>query len=210
MTLWVTLVVFGGYVSLLIELVFLHVPSVASSRGIYLAPTQLVGGYSPKYQRLYGWPLAAKVLVFGVPLLIVYAVYTYPLLVGWWGADLLGDYVFHPFVLTDLLGAALIVGGRALALAAVSTIRRDNEQSGISFRLHTAGPFRRSRNPGLLGMYAFVVGLWLTAPSAAMLLGIFLYVLYMHLKVCMEEDFLTHKFGSTYVEYQLRTGRYLS
>jgi protein-S-isoprenylcysteine O-methyltransferase Ste14 len=210
MTPWVTLIVLGGYLSLLIELTFLHVPSVASSRRIYLASAELVDGFSPKYQRVFGWPFAAKVLVFGSPLLVIYAVYAYPLLVGWRGADLLGDYVFHPTVLTDLLGVALIAGGRACALAAVLTIRRDNEQSGISFRLHTAGPFRWSRNPGLLGMYAFVVGLWLTAPSAAMLLGIFLYVFYMHLKVRMEEDFLTHKFGSAYVEYQLRTGRYLS
>ena len=210
MTLWVTVIVLCGYASLLVELTVLHVPSVASSRRILQASNKVVGGYSLQYRRLFGWPLAARLVAFGAPLLVVYGIYAYPLLVGWWGADLLGDYMFQPFVITDLLGAALIVGGRALALAAVSTIRRDNEQSGSSFRVHTAGPFRWSRNPGLLGMYAFVAGLWLTSPSAAMLLGIFVYGLYMHFKVRMEEDFLAQKFGSSYVEYQLRTGRYLS
>lgn len=210
MTLWVTVLVLCGYVSLLLELTLLHVPSVASSRRILRASNELAHGYSAKYQRFFGWPLAVRLVAFGVPLLVVYAVFAYPLLVVWRGADLLGDYVFQPFVVTDLTGAALIVGGRAVALAAVVTIRRDNEQSGNSFRLHTAGPFRWSRNPGLLGMYAFVLGLWLTAPSAAMLLGIVLYVLYMHLKVCMEEDFLVRKFGNSYLAYRLRTGRYLS
>ena len=148
-------------------------------------------------------------LAFGLPLLLIYGVYAYPLLVLWSGADPLGDYLLSPAVVTDVLGAALVVCGRALALGAVLTIRRENDQSGDSFRLHTAGPFRWSRNPGLLGMYLFVGGLWLITPSATMLLGIVLYVAYMDFKVRMEEDFLANKFGSSYLEYRLRTGRYL-
>lgn len=199
----------AGYASLAIELTLLHVASVASSRGIWWAPAELVAGYSPKYRRVFRWPLIARVLVFGLPLLLVYGVYAYPLLVLALGPDLLDDYVFAPAMPTDLLGAALVVGGRVLALGAVLTIRRENEQTGDSFRLHTAGPFRWSRNPGLLGMYLFAGGLWLLAPSAAMLLGIVVYVAYMDFKVRLEEDFLTNKFGISYSEYRLRTGRYL-
>jgi protein-S-isoprenylcysteine O-methyltransferase Ste14 len=209
MTTWVAAFVVAGYASLAIELTLLHVASIASSRRIWSAPAELVDGYSPKYRRVFGLPLPAKLLAFGLPLLIVYCVYAYPLVVLFAGADLLDDYVFAPSTPTDLLGVALIVSGRALALGAVLTIRRDNDQAGDSFRLHTAGPFRWSRNPGLLGMYLFVGGLWLTAPSAAVLLGIVLYAVYMDFKVRMEEDFLTNKFGSSYADYRLRTGRYL-
>ena len=209
MMTWVAVIVVAAYASLAIELTLLHVASVASSRGIWSAPSDLVDGYSPLYRRVFRLPRAAKVLAFGLPLLLIYGVYAYPLLVLGSGADPLGDYLWSPAVWTDVLGAALVVCGRALALGAVLTIRRENDQSGNSFRLHTAGPFRWSRNPGLLGMYLFVGGLWLITPSATMLLGIVLYVAYMDFKVRMEEDFLANKFGSSYLEYRLRTGRYL-
>jgi protein-S-isoprenylcysteine O-methyltransferase Ste14 len=209
MTTWAAAFLVAGYASLAIELTLLHVASVASSRGIWSAPADLVEGYSPKYRRVFGLPLPAKLLAFGLPLLIVYCVYAYPLLVLWAGPDLLDDYLFAPSAPTDLLAVALIVFGRALALRAVLALRRDNDRAGDSFRLHTAGPFRWSRNPGLLGMYLFVGGLWLTTPSTAMLLGVVLYAIYMDFKVRMEEDFLTNKFGSSYADYRLRTGRYL-
>jgi protein-S-isoprenylcysteine O-methyltransferase Ste14 len=208
-TTWVAAFLVAGYASLAIELTLLHVASVASSRGIWSAPAELVDGYSPRYRRAFGLPLPAKLLAFGLPLLIVYCVYAYPLVVLWVGPDPIDDYVFAPSTPTDLLAAALIVCGRALALGAVLALRRDNDQAGNSFRLHTAGPFRWSRNPGLLGMYLFVGGLWFATPSTAMLLGVVLYAAYMDFKVRMEEDFLTNKFGSSYTDYQLRTGRYL-
>jgi protein-S-isoprenylcysteine O-methyltransferase Ste14 len=209
MTAWVTAFLVAGYASLAIELTLLHVASVASSRGIWSAHADLVDGYSPKFRRLFGLPLPAKLLAFGLPLLVVYCVYAYPLVVLWAGPDLLDDYLLRPSAATDVLAVALIGCGRALAFSAVLTIRRGNDQAGDSFRLHTAGPFRWSRNPGLLGMYLFVGGSWLAAPSTAMLLGIVLYAVYMDFKVRMEEDFLTNKFGSSYADYRLRTGRYL-
>jgi protein-S-isoprenylcysteine O-methyltransferase Ste14 len=209
MTAWVAIAVVAAYASLAAELTLLHVASVASSRGIWAAPAALVRGYSAAYRRVFEWPLAAKILAFGVPLLFVYGVYAYPLLVLVAGPDPFGDYLFTPRAWSDALGAALVVGGRALALAAAATIRRGNAQSGAAFRLHTSGPFRWSRNPGLLGMYAFVSGLWLITPSAAMLLGVALYAAYMDFKVRMEEDFLANKFGGRYLEYRSRTGRYL-
>jgi protein-S-isoprenylcysteine O-methyltransferase Ste14 len=209
MTTWVAVLVVAGYASLALELTVLHVASVASSRRIWSAPPELVAGYSPPFRRVFDLPLPARLAAFGLPLLLVYGVYTYPLLVLARGPDLLGDYLFAPGVWSDVLGVVLIVLGRALALSAVLAVRRENEQTGASFRLHTAGPFRWSRNPGLLGMYAFAGGLWFTAPSAAMAFGILVYVAYMDFKVRMEEDFLSNKFGRPYAEYRLRTGRYL-
>ena len=208
MSSWVAVALVAAYLSLALELTVLHVPSVASSRGIWASRAELVDGYSASFRRIFAWPRPLKLLVLGVPLLIVYALYAYPLASLWLGADLLSDYLFAPRIATDLFGVALVAVGRTIALTSVLTLRR-NEQRGDSFRLNVTGPFRWSRNPGLVGMYVFVAGLWLITPSTTMLLGIVLYMLYMDFKVRMEEDFLANKFGNAYAEYRLRTGRYL-
>jgi protein-S-isoprenylcysteine O-methyltransferase Ste14 len=57
-------------------------------------------------------------------------------------------------------------------------------------------------------MYVFVAGLWLAAPSLTMLAGIVIYVVHMHFKVRMEENFLENRFGESYVAYCRRTSRY--
>jgi protein-S-isoprenylcysteine O-methyltransferase Ste14 len=209
MSAWVAIALVAAYVSLGLELTVLHVPSVASTRGIWTSRAELVDGYSARFRRVFAWPRPLKLLALGLPLLIVYALYAYPLATLWLGRDLLADYLFTPRLATDLLGVALVVVGRTIALATVATLRRHDERPGDSVRLHVAGPFRWSRNPGLVGMYVFVAGLWLITPSATMLLGIVLYVLYMDFKVRMEEDFLANRFGNAYAEYRLRTGRYL-
>jgi protein-S-isoprenylcysteine O-methyltransferase Ste14 len=208
MTTPVVLIVLASYVSLLLELVVLRVPSVASSLNIWSPTPALVAAYSPRYRRLLDLAKPLKLLMFVVPLLVVYAVFAYPLLVAWYGADPLDDYAFTPSFATNASGVALLLAGRALALKSALTIRRDNDQAE-SFHLHTTGPFRWSRNPGLIGMYAFVAGLWLIAPSTAMLAGILVYVVHMDIRVRMEEDFLGNRFGPAYAEYRSRTGRYL-
>ena len=106
-------------------------------------------------------------------------------------------------------GVVLIVLGRIVTLYSVLTIRSGNRQREESFLLHTTGLFRWSRNPGLVGMYLFIVGLWLAMPSLAMAGGIVVYVVYMDFKVHMEEDFLLNQFGQEYANYRNRTGRYL-
>jgi protein-S-isoprenylcysteine O-methyltransferase Ste14 len=197
-----------AYASLAVELTALHVPSVASSRGILWPDAARVATYSPWYRRIFGLNLISKALLV-TPLLAAYGVYSFPLFVLWLGPDPLNDYAFAPARATDAAALVLIVVGRAAALGAAVAIRRDNAQRRESFRLHTAGPFRYCRNPGLVGMYVFVAGLWLACPSATMAAGIFVYVVYMDFKVRMEEDFLRGKFGDAYREYCRTTGRYL-
>jgi len=205
----VTAVILVAYASLVIELTVLRVPSVASSLRI-LAPAQsIVETFSAPYRRLFRLGTAAKVALFVLPLLAVYAVFLYPFAVISAGPDPFGDYLFKPAAFSNALGIAAIVAGRVIALAAVLTVRKDNAQVGNAFRLHTAGVFAWSRNPGLVGMYVFVIGLWLTMPAASLLAGILVYIAYMDFKVRMEEDFLESKFGEAYTAYRLKTGRYL-
>jgi protein-S-isoprenylcysteine O-methyltransferase Ste14 len=209
MVTYVAAVILLAYVSLLMELTVFHVPSVASSLNLYAQPEALVESYSTRYRQLFRLSKALKTVLFLVPLLLVYAVYAYPIFVIWLGPDLLGDYLYSPVFATNVAGISLIVVGRVLAIETVLTIRRNNDQTGESFYLHTTGLLRWSRNPGLVGMYLFAIGLWLTTPSFSMLIGIVLYALYMHFKVRMEEDFLHNKFGRQYADYRAKTGRYL-
>jgi protein-S-isoprenylcysteine O-methyltransferase Ste14 len=204
----VGIAVLVAYASLAFELVILRVPSVASSWRIWSAEPTLVAGYSPRYRALFALRATSKIVFFAVPLLVVYAVFAYPLLAVWSRSDPLGDRVFEPTALGDAAAIALIAAGRLLAVCAALRIRRQNAQRGDSFRLHTGGVFRSSRNPGLVGMYLLVVGLWLALPSATLALGVLIYIAYMDFKVRMEEDFLANKFGRDYDDYRSKTARY--
>ena len=63
--------------------------------------------------------------------------------------------------------------------------------------------------PGLLGMFAFYLGLVLVYPCWILLAGIPLYFGNMHWRVLLEESDLGAKFGSDYRAYRERTRRYL-
>jgi protein-S-isoprenylcysteine O-methyltransferase Ste14 len=197
------------YASLLFELAVLRVPSVASSLQLLSPRAIVVAGYSESYRALFAWGTGAKLAAFVAPLGVVYAVFLHPWAAAAAGGSPLGDDMFVPTGATDAFAIALLVAGRAVSLSAALTVRRGNRQRGASFALHTDGLFRWSRNPGLVGMYVFALGLWAAAPSACMLAGIAVYVLHMHFRIRMEEDFLSNKFGAAYAQYLRRTGRYL-
>jgi len=205
----VAAVILASYASLAFELFVLRVPSVASSLSIWAPDAELLAGYSPRYRALFTFGAPRKILLFVLPLLAAYGLFLYPLLVVWQGQNLLGDDLFEPGAATASVAISLMILGRFVALRSASTIRRRNAQRGRSFHLHTTGLFRWSRNPGLVGMYLFVAGLWLCTPSALMAVGALVYVLHMDFKVRMEEDFLQNKFGRAYLEYRSKTGRYL-
>ena len=205
----VAVVVSLAYVSLFVELVFLHVPSVASSRSILLADPAVTHGYSGIYRTVHGLPLALRLLLFVLPIAVIYAVFALPLLALATGANPLGDDLYSAGQVAQLAGLALILVGRMLSLWAVLSLRNAGGESRDAGTLHTNGPFSRVRNPGLLGMYLFVFGLWAITPSLLMLIGILVYLLHMDFKVRMEENFLGNNFGSEYETYRDRTGRYL-
>jgi protein-S-isoprenylcysteine O-methyltransferase Ste14 len=196
-----------AYASLAFELTILHVPSAASSWNIWLRPPELEAVYSPAWRGVFGLSRSRKAALFVLPVLVVWGVFLYPS-IALFAGDLLGDQLFATTSATNVAAAMLIVAGRAITLGSVVTLRRT---SGRMFRgaLTTDGLFRCSRNPGLVGMYTFVSGLWLAAPSLAMLCGILVYVAYMHFKVRMEEDFLENTKGEAYRVYHRSTRRYL-
>ena len=196
------------YASLALELTIWHVPSVASSRGILASEEEIVGTYSAKFQRLFGFPLWQKILYFILPLGLVYVAYFYPF-------QIIFDFqfglkrLFNPSAFVIYFGCILIVFGRFISLSSVLTIRKENQQKDNSFKLHTDGFFSRLRNPGLMGLYISFIGFWLVLPNLFFAICLCIYFGYMHFKVLMEEDFLRNKFGVDYERYFATTNRYL-
>ena len=197
-----------AYASLAFELTVLHVPSAASSLNIWLSPSSVQAAYSPAWRSVFGLPRSKKLTLFILPVLVVWGVHLYPSIALLSAGDPLGDQLFSPTSATNIAAAVLIVLGRAITLASVLTLRGALRRAGGG-GLAMDGLFRYSRNPGLVGMYTFVSGLWLTAPSLAMLCGVLVYVVYMDFKVRMEEDYLRNTLGEAYHAYQRRTRRYL-
>jgi protein-S-isoprenylcysteine O-methyltransferase Ste14 len=200
-------IVVVAYASLAFELTILHVPSAASSRNIWLSPPAVEAAYSPAWRRIFGFSRWRKVALFMSPVLVAWGVYLYPSIALLGAGDPLGDHLFATTSATNLAAATLVVAGRAITLGSVLALRRGSRWTDAG--LTTDGLFRYSRNPGLVGMYTFVSGLWLAAPSLTMVCGILVYVFYMDFKVRMEEDYLGNTVGEAYRAYQRRTRRYL-
>lgn len=203
---WEYMIILIGFGTLLLELTCFHVPSVASNVNIIRKKQSVTQLYSERFRGLFQFSFVSRLVFTMVPLFVVYVVFAYPILVI---AELIAGPVRPPGVVV-WIGCGLIFSGRLMTFSSVLIIRRQNKQLDDSFRLHTDFLFAHSRNPGLLGMYMFMFGIWLVMPSILFFLGIVYYFGYMHFKVLMEEDFLTQKFGESYLNYKTTTGRYWS
>ena len=75
--------------------------------------------------------------------------------------------------------------------------------------LMTSGPYRLCRNPMLVGIYIYDVGvlvwLWSILPVIIFLIEVILLTL----QVYSEEKRLTQDFGQEYLDYKKRVGRYI-
>lgn len=202
-----SLIVIACYMSLALELTVLHTPSVASSRRLWSPDDTELAFYSPEFRRWFALSPIQKALRFVLPLVIVYGVFLYPLANILWGPDALGDHLYTPGTSTTVGAVALMIAGRALTLGSVFALRRFAAEDHRA--LQTRSIFRWSRNPGLVGMYVMFAGFWLVMPSPGFALGLVVYVLHMHAKVRLEEDYLGNRFGADFTRYRERTPRYL-
>ncbi|MEO0345808.1 MAG: methyltransferase [Pseudomonadota bacterium] len=195
------------YLLLAIELTVFHTPSVASSRRLWSPDDAELVFYSPEFRRWFELPPLQKSLRFTLPLVVVYGVFLYPLADLIWGPDVLGDQLYTPGTMITMEAAAVMIAGRLLTLGSVFALRRYAAEGHRA--LQTRSIFRWSRNPGLVGMYVMFVGFWLAMPSLAFAIGLVVYVLHMHAKVRLEEDYLGNRFGADFTHYRERTPRYL-
>jgi len=208
----INIIILLAYVSLVIELVFFPVPSVAST-------FQLVNNksYSENQKESKGeigavknWNVVKKLFLLIFPAFINVLLFMTPLILLY-----NRDWLTKLFPMMEsswiliIAALALIVLGRMMTFSSVLQIRKENQQKGNSFKLHQKAWFRFSRNPGLVGMYLFFLGLLLIFPSMILLFGFIFYVCYMHYKVLLEEDFLSKQFGSDYINYLEKSRRYV-
>ena len=201
------LIVLLAYASLVLELVVFPIPSEASTYQLFMRDAPR----SPEEDRLsrarqrrkrwkllrYFLPTACGVVLFLIPLGLI----RFPEAREW----------LFPITALETesvltLGMAAIVLGRAVTLMATLQLRRAQRMdTGLAAR----GLFKHSRNPGLVGMYAFYLGISLVYPCWLLLLGFFPYVFNMHRRVLMEESHLGHALGSDYAAYRQAVPRYL-
>jgi protein-S-isoprenylcysteine O-methyltransferase Ste14 len=104
----------------------------------------------------------------------------------------------------QVVGLSLVVFGRAVTFASVLQLRAQHRRGASPGWL-----FRRSRNPGLVGMFACYLGLCCLFGSPLLWLGLPLYVGNMHGRVRMEEAHLSTRLGAAWSDYAARVPRYL-
>jgi protein-S-isoprenylcysteine O-methyltransferase Ste14 len=198
----IDLFILAAYGSLLLELLLVPVPSVASA--VQLARQSRAGGDGGIRRRLrevfHFFPVVLNIAVFLLP-------FTQALkaLLDGQSTTLTGSIASW--------GVLLVLSGRFLTVASALALRSQAmprlTQGELHAPLHERGVFRFSRNPGLVGMYLFAAGLLTLKPSLWFALGLAHYVWHMHRKVTIEEGHLEQRLGREYAIYAGRTRRYV-
>jgi protein-S-isoprenylcysteine O-methyltransferase Ste14 len=213
---FVIFVILMAYGLLLFELVFLHVPSVASVYQLVWSKNSIINYNNEKLEsgRLYEilkWPLLKKMLLLALPTFIsiiagclplVYLMFILLKTFSW--QDLNNFYLIQ-----NIAGIAFIVAGRVFTIYATLEIRKENQQKEKSFDLKTNGVFGLSRNPLLVGMYVMYLGMFIIFPDIFFAAGLIVYFSNMHFRILLEEDFLEFQFGKPFIMYKQRVKRYI-
>jgi len=203
------------YATIIYEIVVLPVPSVASTYQLFFVDrVDDAVKASPEgslLQRVRQLSTPSKFILLFMPTAISVVNYCFPLIIYF-----LPEALFQSVMLLsiksfwgDLLGLALIVLGRTLALCSVVNIRAQNSQKANDFDLKTSGLFGFSRNPILVGMYLTYWGIFFLLPNIVSLIGFVIYAANMHFRILLEEDFLANLFREKFIQYRDNTRRYL-
>lgn len=198
-----------GYVSLAVELLFFHVPSVANTQNFFRKNEQYQTNQNAYITAIQNWPLTKKILYLALPAVVVQGYFLVPFLYFVPSVSDSMYLLFHPSLYVQGLGLCCVVLGRILTFGSMLYLRKENKQTANSFKLHTGGIFRYTRNPGLDGMFLFFIGFGLLFPSLFMVLGFIFYIYYMVFRVRIEEAFLQDLFKDQFIAYQKQTNRFL-
>lgn len=156
---------------------------------------------------IFGYLLGLLIFVIGIPALM-------------WLVSGRGWPYFPASTLLCVISALLAVCGMALSIYSIiymSIVGKGNpfdafghEVAPRTRHLMTSGPYRLCRNPMLLGIYIYDVGilvwLWSEWPVFIFLIEVILLTL----QVRSEEKRLEKDFGLEYMNYKQRVGRYFT
>ena len=148
---------------------------------------------------VFGYILGLLIFVIGIPALM------------WW------PYVPDDHVLR-VIAVLLAVGGLALSIYSIVYMRvvgkgnpfdaYNHEVAPRTKHLMTEGPYSLCRNPMLVGIYLYDVGILVWLWSAMPMLIFIIEVILLTLQVRSEEKRLEQDFGQEYLDYKKRVGRY--
>jgi protein-S-isoprenylcysteine O-methyltransferase Ste14 len=185
-------IVLLAYVAMALELRFIAVPSVVSTR----QRLRRAQDSSPAAKLALVTPIVLINGLFLIPPVLVFA----PGLIAY-----LGPIPQLAVPVVRWIGVALLVFGKLLPPLSLPPLRRALDE-GLLAR---SGLFAYSRHPGLVGMFAFYLGNALVFPCALLLAGFPCYVLYMHRRALMEEAYLRERFPGEYEKYATHVPRYV-
>ena len=154
---------------------------------------------------IIGYLLGLLIFVIGIPALM------------WWGSGRPFPYV--PDTLIRYMVAALYaIGGLGLSIYSIVYMRvvgkgnpfdaYNHEVAPRTRHLMTEGPYRLCRNPMLVGIYLYDIGVLVWLWTALPLLVFLVEVILLTLQVRCEEKRLEKDFGQEYLDYKQRVGRY--
>jgi protein-S-isoprenylcysteine O-methyltransferase Ste14 len=195
------IVVLLAYGSLGVELTLFPIPSEASTLDLLTHGGD--GTASGALSQARDRSIAAKLLLFLLPTAIGVVLFLMPLVAILWPAIRPSLFPIVP-IAWQTAGLVMIVAGRMLTFCSVLQLRSAKRRATIP-----SGLFAYSRNPGLVGMFAFYLGLCLVFGGPWMWLGMPLYFGNMHHRVRLEEASLVATHGHDWQAYQQRVARYL-
>ena len=154
---------------------------------------------------ILGYLLGLLIFVIGIPALM------------WWVSDRPWTYV-PDSVIQYIVAAMLMLGGLALSIYSIVYMRvvgngnpfdaYNHEVAPRTKHLMTEGPYSLCRNPMLVGIYLYDVGILVWLWSFLPLLIFVGEVVLLTMQVESEEKRLEKDFGQEYLDYKKRVGRY--
>ena len=153
----------------------------------------------------FGYILGFLVFVAGIPALM------------WWASG--RPFPWVPTLPWAIISAIVMIAGLALSIWAIIHMKKvgegnpfdayNHEVAPRTKHLMTDGPYRFSRNPMLLGIYIYDIGVMLWLLSWWALLVFVVEVVFLTIQVRSEEKRLEKDFGEEYKVYKQRVPRYL-
>lgn len=155
-------------------------------------------------KNVFGYLLGFLVFVAGIPAIM------------WWVSG--RPFPWTPALPWAIPAAILMLVGLALSIWSIVHMRRvgegnpfdayNHEVAPRTKHLMTDGPYKFSRNPMLLGIYIYDLGILLWLHSWWPLLVFVVEVVFLTLQVRSEEKRLEADFGEEYLAYKQRVARY--
>ena len=154
---------------------------------------------------IFGYLLGLVIFVIGIPALM------------WLVSDRAWPYVPDSVVLC-VIGVLFAVCGLVLSIYSIIYMRivgkgnpfdaYGHELAPRTMNLMTGGPYGLCRNPMLVGIYLYDIGVLVWLWSALPLLIFLVEVILLTIQVHSEEKRLEKDFGKDYLDYKKRVGRY--